>query len=266
MKGYKLFLLVFLLLSLVASTVAAEKAAYILRDTTKISSEIYNDLTSLGLTVTKIDDDNLASTNFSKYDIIVVGDDIFPDAENIPVHSFPSIVVNSRYFGEWGWAAFEGSVASSQPLHAKVYNLTHTITKGLPQEFAVYTDCCYNGVSIPMDYLFGRKATGSKPILVTTSSNSEWVVATAEPGTTFLNGFVAVDREVFFGVTETDGNVWTPETRTLFKNAVKWVLFGGDIDLDNILDDLDNCPSLYNPNQADSDQDDVGNVCDNCRS
>ncbi len=35
-----------------------------------------------------------------------------------------------------------------------------------------------------------------------------------------------------------------------------------DSDQDGISDDLDNCPNNYNPNQADSDHDGVGNVCD----
>jgi rhodanese-related sulfurtransferase len=35
-----------------------------------------------------------------------------------------------------------------------------------------------------------------------------------------------------------------------------------DSDQDGINDDLDNCPNNYNPSQADSDHDGVGNVCD----
>jgi len=35
-----------------------------------------------------------------------------------------------------------------------------------------------------------------------------------------------------------------------------------DSDQDGINDDLDNCPDNYNPSQADSDRDGVGNVCD----
>jgi rhodanese-related sulfurtransferase len=38
-----------------------------------------------------------------------------------------------------------------------------------------------------------------------------------------------------------------------------------DADGDVINDDLDNCPEIYNPSQADSDNDGTGNVCDpNC--
>lgn len=35
-----------------------------------------------------------------------------------------------------------------------------------------------------------------------------------------------------------------------------------DLDLDGITDDQDNCPSLFNPDQGDTDQDGIGNFCD----
>ncbi|MBP7937749.1 MAG: SUMF1/EgtB/PvdO family nonheme iron enzyme [Phycisphaerae bacterium] len=39
-----------------------------------------------------------------------------------------------------------------------------------------------------------------------------------------------------------------------------------DSDEDSLADCLDNCPSKYNPNQADADTDRVGDLCDNCLS
>lgn len=37
-----------------------------------------------------------------------------------------------------------------------------------------------------------------------------------------------------------------------------------DGDGDGVCDDMDNCPSVGNPNQEDADGDDIGDVCDNC--
>jgi len=37
-----------------------------------------------------------------------------------------------------------------------------------------------------------------------------------------------------------------------------------DADRDGVLDDVDNCPLTYNPDQQDSDADGLGDVCDNC--
>ena len=39
-----------------------------------------------------------------------------------------------------------------------------------------------------------------------------------------------------------------------------------DFDGDGIADDLDNCPTVFNPDQADADGDGVGDACDNCPS
>ena len=38
----------------------------------------------------------------------------------------------------------------------------------------------------------------------------------------------------------------------------------GDADADGVSDDLDNCPTVANADQADADGDGVGDVCDNC--
>ena len=35
-----------------------------------------------------------------------------------------------------------------------------------------------------------------------------------------------------------------------------------DIDSDGVFDILDNCSSIYNPDQTDTDGDDIGNACD----
>jgi alpha-tubulin suppressor-like RCC1 family protein len=39
---------------------------------------------------------------------------------------------------------------------------------------------------------------------------------------------------------------------------------GTDTDSDGIPDIIDNCPSVYNPDQTDTDGDDIGDACDNC--
>lgn len=37
-----------------------------------------------------------------------------------------------------------------------------------------------------------------------------------------------------------------------------------DSDNDSVLDTIDNCPFVYNPDQRDTDGDKIGDICDNC--
>jgi hypothetical protein len=45
--------------------------------------------------------------------------------------------------------------------------------------------------------------------------------------------------------------------------AMTWI-DSFDLDDDQVNDDQDNCPGLYNPDQADYDNDDIGDLCDDC--
>ena len=51
-----------------------------------------------------------------------------------------------------------------------------------------------------------------------------------------------------------------PETKELFENPVS--ADPNDVDGDGIANDIDNCPEKYNKNQADLDEDGIGDVCD----
>jgi hypothetical protein len=42
--------------------------------------------------------------------------------------------------------------------------------------------------------------------------------------------------------------------------------FQADMDSDNVVDVIDNCPTLSNPGQEDTDGDSIGDLCDNCNS
>ncbi|RKX20013.1 MAG: hypothetical protein DRP35_06750, partial [Candidatus Zixiibacteriota bacterium] len=52
-------------------------------------------------------------------------------------------------------------------------------------------------------------------------------------------------------------------TSTLIEINLEAECYANDFDCDGILDSEDNCPESYNPEQTDSDQDGVGNFCDN---
>jgi hypothetical protein len=74
-------------------------------------------------------------------------------------------------------------------------------------------------------------------------------------------------------------SVWAPTGAPGGADNGTWIVnaMGGDVDVDNVAEALDNCPAKLctsrgldasacaNPDQADDDADGVGDVCDNCR-
>ncbi|OWY71484.1 hypothetical protein B7486_11595 [cyanobacterium TDX16] len=69
-----------------------------------------------------------------------------------------------------------------------------------------------------------------------------------------------------FSVTDLDGDPRILGCR-IDIGADEVQLNGGtivDADTDGIGSDCDNCPAVYNPDQADGDADNIGNACDNC--
>jgi hypothetical protein len=52
-----------------------------------------------------------------------------------------------------------------------------------------------------------------------------------------------------------------PDSQNLLRNLIQWL---DDSDGDGIKNAMDNCPAIYNPNQADKDGDGIGDACDIC--
>lgn len=73
-------------------------------------------------------------------------------------------------------------------------------------------------------------------------SNNRWVLSTVAPRGSHMVNFTS-----FFKYYEADS-----------------LVYDTDIDMDNIGNDLDNCPCVYNPRQEDMDNDGIGDACDNC--
>ena len=63
------------------------------------------------------------------------------------------------------------------------------------------------------------------------------------------------------GAYEYGGNVWKAGIEGWQPKFYPWT-FVLDTDHDGINDDVDNCPLISNPNQLDTDDDDIGDACD----
>ena len=85
----------------------------------------------------------------------------------------------------------------------------------------------------------------------------------------------AGDSQTFSGSFEIDGEAWDPDSVkiiALVQNSVTSEIFqvqekninDFDYDQDGIIGNEDNCVDVYNPNQEDIDNDELGDACDIC--
>ncbi|MBI2631456.1 hypothetical protein HYW75_00445, partial [Candidatus Pacearchaeota archaeon] len=211
--------------------------AYILKDPSKADSALLDEIRKAGFTTEIISESAVKGTNFSKYRVIVIGDQNFEHPELIPFEKFRSVIINSHNYASrigdpgFGWSAIFGT--KSSPSALSIFNFTSPLTSGIKSKF--------NGYSVinPLVntfYLKGKKPLGIN-ILITTGIDAEPVVASVEKGVKFLNDKTARERSVFFGITQ--ARYWTPETKKIFNNSLYWVLYGEDRDKDGFFADVD---------------------------
>jgi len=98
----------------------------------------------LGCTYELIEEGDILSTNFSDYEMILIGEE---DLEDVPFNEYKSLIASADYYETW--SKWIGSTGSSQPLKANNTNVQIPITDELHGEFQVYTRAEENGITIP---------------------------------------------------------------------------------------------------------------------
>lgn len=188
--------------------------AYIVKNINSPDANFISVINELGYSYDIIDDSEISSTNFTKYRLILLGNE---KINNVPVDSYKSVFANPDYYRAWS-----SSKASTTRRDLYNYNPSLTISENIPLNFQAYTQ------SATLYYLSGRKYE-SNPVITTGSSNTDlgrYAVAVKEN-----------PRRVFFGIT--DSRYWTLESRTLFKNSIFWAINGEDKDNDGYFSDVD---------------------------
>lgn len=212
-------LIIFAVLIL-SSGVFAKDVAYVLKNTNYPVPNFISSLNELNLSYDLIASNMVSITNFSKYNMILVGDE---SILSVPVNSYKTLFLSPTFYN--GWSSFTGSTASNQPLIANNSDET-SINKDFMGLFNVYTSCCDSqGISLPMYYLGGIKY-GTSRVASTKNNLGEFVIATKNN-----------PRREFFGITEAD--YWTSTTKQMFKNSILWILKGDDKDGDGYFSDSD---------------------------
>src|SRR3989344_7578971 len=91
---------------LVLPFAAATDIAYIVKDSSHPDAIITGLINEANYTYNIIDDSQIASTSFSQYKMILVGEGNFRnDAFKIPVNRQNSVILNSIHLADWNWTS-----------------------------------------------------------------------------------------------------------------------------------------------------------------
>ncbi len=218
-------------------TVKAD-VAYIVKNELGVDNFLLDELKADGYSYEVIYEPKVKDTDFSNYYILIVGDQRLNDPAAIPVDKYKSIIINSYdYFksgldSQLGWSGLASSTSSPSSLNVK--DSIDPLVAGIPKMFSAYN---VKDINVKTSILKGAKPTGINIVVYAGSLSSDGVVASVTSGTKYLNGKVAQERSIFFGITK--AQFWTSETKRLFKNSLNWLISGADLDGDGFLSDQD---------------------------
>lgn len=265
-----LFTMIFL-----ATSVVAEDIVYVAKDSLGVDSNIINILNNEGYTYDIIYKSAISSTNFSRYDIILVGEGNFgADALNIPVNERNAVILNTYHLEDWNWMdGSPGALYSNQPKTVNVLDEITNIREGVANEFFPYSYTSDISEDYKMYYIRkAKKAPGVNTVVADGLSFLHYlgiyvpkngaVVASVSKGALLENNNISNSRGVFIGFPRT--NLWTEDSEQIFVNSLWWAVNGDDKDGDGFRDNLDcndNDPEI-NPNAEDIPYDNIDQDCD----
>jgi hypothetical protein len=185
--------------------VASIDIGYVYEKEFKIDFNLINQLNDQGENVFLISSYDLNNVDFSKYDLLLIGDERFSNPLEIPVDLMPSIIMN-HYHGEEFGILNEGrisQISSNKPLRVMVEN-----------EKEVYIQSSYDLGKVGLKYYYlpeKYKSSNMESIAKTSFKyNSDDVISYSSEG-----------EKCFFGIVESE--YWTSDAKDLFNECFEYV-------------------------------------------
>jgi len=247
---------VFFIVFLSIPIIRASNVALIVENVNSLSEEherrIYNLLINWGYDVSLVD--KYTNVNYSDFDLLVLA---FAHSKEIPVNDVPTIAIYHNYLNDWGWVKTWGLGSLTRTdRHSVIIQKDHPLTEGFHTGEKVHVHV------IERTRIMNILKTHTNLNLVATADSDGrlGLIAYGAPNTQLYNGKRVSDNSavVFFGIISP--LYWTDEAVELFKNSVGWLT--NDTDVDGLKDYMDNCPYISNSDQTDTDDDFMGDVCD----
>ncbi len=255
--------------------VFAKDVAYIVKNSGNSDSNIINILEQENYTYDIIYQTSISSTNFTNYKIIIIGEGNFgEDALKIPVNNQSSIIMNTYHLDEWNWMSGTiSSISSNNPKTISVLDEESSIVEGITRDFFPYYKSSEVGEDYKVYYISkGIKAGGLNTVVADDLSLLQYlgiytpkngaVVGTISKNAKLRNNKFSDARGVFIGMQKT--SLWTEESRSIFVNSLKWVVYGDDRDDDGFREDFDCDDSNFeiNPDAEEIPYDGIDQNCD----
>ncbi len=221
-------------------------------------------LESNGHTITLIDKLNVASFDWDSIDLLVIPG--LPTADdplwvsymqNLPVNTVNTIAIYPDYLDEWHWIdAGSISLVTYSGQSAVYSDEGYGIVDDIPSDADLLTGSGRKLVRVL------KSQTSMTPLANLINQNDYGFLYIDPPGGLLRNGLPHSSAIIYSGVPYP--GAWTASGQEILLNSVNWMVNGLDQDEDGITDGDDNCPTVYNPEQEDTDSDGVGDACDVC--
>ena len=221
-KIFSLVIISVLLSIILINFVFASDVAYLYVRKFNVDNNIVNLFKDMGFTVDFIQEKDFATTDFSQYRFIFVGDERFSKPNLIPITKFPSVITNYNNGPDFGLTDSDGISSLGRD---EIMSITVN-----DSVIPVYTQGVYsnsNQVAIPYFYLGKNDKAPQLIHVVGTYSGSTNnhdlgdVISYGAPGTYLQNGKITEANICFFGIVASD--YWTDDAKQMFNDCVAFV-------------------------------------------